>query len=190
MTTPEHFATRLNEIATARGAVETKLAESQNELTDARVAKDKLEAEAAEINGELRSLRERKNNIPMRQLDVRALLCRELRVADDTLPFVGELIAVRPEEADWEGRPSACCTPLRFPSSSPTITTARFRTGSTDITCASALSTTGFPPRRWPAGSSLPLRPGHPRGQARGEGHAVRPLAGTRTGRARRRAVR
>ena len=103
VTTPDHFATRLNEIATARGAVETKLAESQNELTDARVAKDKLEAEAAEINGELRSLRERKNNIPMRQLDVRALLCRELRVADDTLPFAGELIAVRPEEADWEG---------------------------------------------------------------------------------------
>ena len=103
VTTPEQFATRLKEIATARGAVETKLAESQNQLTDARVAKDKLEAEAAEINGELRSLRERKNNIPMRQLDVRALLCRELRVADDTLPFAGELIAVRPEEADWEG---------------------------------------------------------------------------------------
>ena len=103
VTTPEHFATRLNEIAVARGAVEAKLAESQNDLTDARVAKDKLDAEAAEINGELRSLRQRKNNIPVRQLDVRALLCRELAVADDTLPFAGELIAVRPEEADWEG---------------------------------------------------------------------------------------
>ena len=103
VTTAEHFGVRLTEISAARGAVEIKLAESQNDLTDARVAKDKLDVEAAEINGELRSLRERKNNIPIRQLEVRALLCRELRVADDTLPFAGELIAVRPEEADWEG---------------------------------------------------------------------------------------
>ena len=103
VTTAEHFDVRLTEISAAREAVEIKLAESQNDLTDARVAKDKLDVEAAEINGELRSLRERKNNIPTRQLEVRALLCRELRVADDTLPFAGELIAVRPEEADWEG---------------------------------------------------------------------------------------
>jgi uncharacterized protein YPO0396 len=103
VTAAEHFAVRLTEISAARAGVEIKLAESQNDLTDARVVKNKLEAEAAEINGELRSLRERKNNIPIRQLDVRALLCRELRVADDRLPFVGELIAVRPEEADWEG---------------------------------------------------------------------------------------
>jgi len=40
---------------------------------------------------------------PKKQLDLRAWLCRELRVGADSLPFAGELIAVRDSEADWEG---------------------------------------------------------------------------------------
>ena len=33
----------------------------------------------------------------------RAWLCRELKLAPEALPFAGELIAVRPDEAEWEG---------------------------------------------------------------------------------------
>ena len=62
-----------------------------------------LRDEAAEVNAELRSLRERKTNIPQKQLELRAGLCRELRMGEDALPFAGELIAVRESEADWEG---------------------------------------------------------------------------------------
>ena len=62
-----------------------------------------LRDEAAEVNAELRSLAEHKNNIPGRQLDLRAWLCRELKLVPGALPFAGDLIAVRPEEADWEG---------------------------------------------------------------------------------------
>ena len=62
-----------------------------------------LRDEAAEVNAELRSLRERKTNIPKKQLELRAALCRELRIGEDALPFAGELIAVRDSEADWEG---------------------------------------------------------------------------------------
>ena len=80
-----------------------ELAAAQQRLTAASVAKQQLDGEAAEVNAELRSLRERKSNIPKRQLDLRAQLCRELRLAADTLPFAGELIAVRPQESDWEG---------------------------------------------------------------------------------------
>jgi uncharacterized protein YPO0396 len=99
----EHFALRRMQIDTASSAVDTELADAQNALTDARVAKQKLDTEAAEVNTELRSLRERKSNIPKRQLDLRALLCHELRLNGDTLPFAGELIAVRQEESAWEG---------------------------------------------------------------------------------------
>ncbi len=99
----EQFAQRRQHIAAARQAVETDLADCQNKLTDARVQLQQLKAEGDEVNAELRSLRERKSNIPKRQLDVRALLCKELRLHEDALPFAGELIAVRPEEADWEG---------------------------------------------------------------------------------------
>jgi uncharacterized protein YPO0396 len=101
--TAEHFAARRKQIDAAGSVVDTELADAQNKLTDARVDKQRLDAAAAEVNAELRSLRERKSNIPLRQLDLRARLCRELRLAEDALPFAGELIAVRPEESDWEG---------------------------------------------------------------------------------------
>jgi len=55
------------------------------------------------VNVELRSLREHKNNIPARDLALRARLCRELTLAEGSLPFAGELIRVKPEDADWEG---------------------------------------------------------------------------------------
>ena len=79
------------------------IAASQNKLTEAAVANRKLDDEAAEVNGELRSLQARKSNIPARDLEVRARLCHELRLTEEALPFVGELIAVRDGEADWEG---------------------------------------------------------------------------------------
>ena len=101
--TAEHFAVRRQQIDAAGSTVDSEIANAQNKLTDARVAKQHLDAQAAEVNAELRSLRERKNNIPKRQLDLRALLCRELRLEADALPFAGELIAVRPAESDWEG---------------------------------------------------------------------------------------
>ena len=99
----EDFAVRRAEIGTARDTVDAEYADAQNELTDASVAKQQLDAKAGELNRELLSLRQRKSNIPMRQLDLRALLCRELRLDEDTLPFAGELIAVREQEPDWEG---------------------------------------------------------------------------------------
>jgi uncharacterized protein YPO0396 len=101
--TAAHFAARRQQIDTARTEVDAERAVAQQDLLTAGVAKQQLDAAAAEVNAELRSLHERKSNIPKRQLDLRAQLCRELRLADDTLPFAGELIAVRAQESDWEG---------------------------------------------------------------------------------------
>jgi uncharacterized protein YPO0396 len=103
VTTGEHFATRRGQIAAARAVAQETVAASQNKLTEAAVAKRKLDEEAAEVNAELRSLQARKNNIPARDLELRERLCRELRLTEESLPFAGELIAVREEEADWEG---------------------------------------------------------------------------------------
>jgi uncharacterized protein YPO0396 len=101
--TAEHFATRQHEIAAARDAAQAALTKSQNERTDAEVDKRKLDDEAATVNRELRSLQARKSNIPAQNLELRERLCRELSLREDALPFAGELIEVRPEEADWEG---------------------------------------------------------------------------------------
>jgi uncharacterized protein YPO0396 len=97
------FVVRRGEIVAAGAAVDQAIADSQQKTADAAMAKGRLDDEAAEVNRELLSLRARKNNIPARDLELRARLCRELRLTDESLPFAGELIAVREEEADWEG---------------------------------------------------------------------------------------
>ncbi len=101
--TAEHFAARRHQIAAARERAKQDLANAQNRLTDAGYAAKALGDKAAGVNAELVSLREHPNNIPKRQLDLRAWMCRELRLDARALPFAGELIAVRPAEADWEG---------------------------------------------------------------------------------------
>jgi uncharacterized protein YPO0396 len=97
------FADRRRQIAAAHGAARQAMGDSQIKVTQTAVAKGKLDEEAAEVNAELRSLRARKSNIPARDLELRGRLCRELNLTEDSLPFTGELIEVRPEEADWEG---------------------------------------------------------------------------------------
>jgi uncharacterized protein YPO0396 len=99
----EDFAMRRAQVDASRVVADIELADTQNELTEATVAKQQLDAEADRVNAELRSLNEREGNIPKRQLDLRAKLCRELGLREDVLPFAGELIAVREEESDWEG---------------------------------------------------------------------------------------
>jgi uncharacterized protein YPO0396 len=101
--TAGQFAIRRCEITAARDAAKQELADHQNVLTETGVRAKTLSDEATEVNAELRSLQERKTNIPKKQLELRAWLCRELRIGEDSLPFAGELIAVADSEADWEG---------------------------------------------------------------------------------------
>ena len=101
--TAEQFAVRRREIAASRAAAREDAADQQNALMETGVRANELQVEAAAVNAELRSLRERKTNIPKKQLELRAWLCRELAIGEDSLPFAGELIAVRDSEADWEG---------------------------------------------------------------------------------------
>lgn len=77
--------------------------DAQNQLTELAVDRRRIEDEGAELNAELLSLRQRRSNIPRRSLELRQALCDELRLDTADLPFAGELIQVRPEEAEWEG---------------------------------------------------------------------------------------
>ncbi|MEY6433910.1 ATP-binding protein [Thioalkalicoccus limnaeus] len=52
---------------------------------------------------EIDSLRRRKSNIDTAQIRIREALCGALSIAEDELPFAGELIQVREDERDWEG---------------------------------------------------------------------------------------
>jgi uncharacterized protein YPO0396 len=75
----------------------------QNRLTEAGVNVRELGRQHSEITTELESLRRRRSNITREMLDVRETLCAALRIAPDSLPFIGELIQVREDQHAWEG---------------------------------------------------------------------------------------
>ena len=55
------------------------------------------------LSREITSLKSRRSNIDIRQIDIRKALCLATGFTEASMPFVGELIEVRPGERDWEG---------------------------------------------------------------------------------------
>jgi uncharacterized protein YPO0396 len=100
---PETFAHNRRSCEVQREASQARRADIQNATTDATVELRDRRAEHASLSDELRSLRQRRSNIPGRMLAVRAQLCRDLGWSEEELPFAGELIQVRSEERAWEG---------------------------------------------------------------------------------------
>jgi uncharacterized protein YPO0396 len=62
-----------------------------------------LREEHKSLSDEIASLKARRSNIPADQIAMRAALCVALKVAEEAMPFAGELLQVRGEEGDWEG---------------------------------------------------------------------------------------
>ena len=60
---------------------------------------EELKAAAAEA----RSLRARRSNIPSRMLELRSALAAATKVNEDDLPFIGELLQIKPNESEWRG---------------------------------------------------------------------------------------
>ncbi len=64
---------------------------------------DRADKEAKRVAEELESLRSRQTSIPREYVEKRKQLCRNLGIREEELPFIGELLEVREEEANWEG---------------------------------------------------------------------------------------
>jgi uncharacterized protein YPO0396 len=75
----------------------------QNELNETHVAFAEGRKAYAALLEEVTSLRSRRSNIDARQVAMRSSLCEALQLAEDDMPFAGELIQVREDERDWEG---------------------------------------------------------------------------------------
>jgi uncharacterized protein YPO0396 len=97
------FAPRQAAVAQEIQQHDSEVADLHTAATDAGVAVRDLEKEAAEVNDELRSLNGRPSNIPRQNLTLRQRLCAGIEVPEGELPYVGELIQVRAEHAEWEG---------------------------------------------------------------------------------------
>ncbi len=71
--------------------------------TDLAVELRGLKDRGGELERELDSLRGRRSNIPRRNLEMRERMAEDLGLAEDDLPFVGELLRVDENELRWEG---------------------------------------------------------------------------------------
>lgn len=97
------FAANCRAIEAGQAGCVAKRDDFQNRLTEAGVSLRELGRQYSDLTAELESLRRRRSNIPSQMLDVRDTLCAALRIAPDSLPFIGELIQVREDERAWEG---------------------------------------------------------------------------------------
>jgi len=61
------------------------------------------QARQKDITEQLASLKQRKSNINLKQINIREHLCEHLGVSEDRLPFVGELVQVKPNATLWQG---------------------------------------------------------------------------------------
>ncbi|MDD5058699.1 MAG: ATP-binding protein [Sideroxydans sp.] len=97
------FVANRQHLAELREDCAAQEAELQNQQTEAGVSLRTLKQEHATITGELNSLKQRRSNIPESQIAIRRALCLALNVSEESMPFAGELLQVRAEEAVWEG---------------------------------------------------------------------------------------
>lgn len=87
----------------ATATIDDEEAELQNRLTEATVERNGHAERIAALEAELKSLRQRRSNVPAAMLALRERLCEALSLSAEALPFAGELIQVRDEARDWEG---------------------------------------------------------------------------------------
>ncbi len=101
--TPQGFAELVGEArreleARARGREAGRRA-----LVDLCLRKADAEKERDQAARELQALRRQPSNIPADMLDLRRDVAAALGLAEQALPFAGELLEVKPEEAAWRG---------------------------------------------------------------------------------------
>lgn len=82
--------------------IDKQLPKNNEEWADCRNLQHTLEAQSKALLEELRSLEGRKNQIPLQNIEIRAGILKELGLAEEQMPFVGELIRVKPAEKAWE----------------------------------------------------------------------------------------
>ena len=83
--------------------IEKESEELARDLIDFSLELQKTRESHAQLEQELESLRSRRTNIPRRSLEIRRKMAEVIGIAEEELPFVGELLQVAEEEKKWEG---------------------------------------------------------------------------------------
>lgn len=91
---------KLPELKSAEEKIQGRVNE---DFVTAATEEKRADNDLKQVTAELVSLRSRKSSIPREHIEKRKQLCQTLHIAEDELPFVGELLEVREEEESWEG---------------------------------------------------------------------------------------
>jgi len=102
-TDADAFAAQRDRHAGLRETLRSDDADLQNALTEHGVTLRQGRAEHQALSDEIDSLAQRRSNIDRQQVQLRALLCEALGIAEADMPFAGELIQVREEDQAWQG---------------------------------------------------------------------------------------
>ncbi len=97
------FLNQRNQFKQLRDELRDRDAELQNALTEHSVTLRQGKQEHGALQTEIDSLKKRRSNIDDQQIQIRSALCAALNIAEDDMPFAGELIQVRDEAREWEG---------------------------------------------------------------------------------------
>ena len=97
------FTKNINALPELKSNEQQKLEQLSDRYTNAAISEKSIEQEIDSVMAELEFLKSRKSNIPRNNAEKRKQLCEALKIAEEELPFVGELIEVRENELRWEG---------------------------------------------------------------------------------------
>ncbi|HHJ14789.1 MAG TPA: ATP-binding protein, partial [Gammaproteobacteria bacterium] len=97
------FGERLAEARSHLEAFDTALEAEQAERDTVRDELKASETRFAELRTEIAAMERQPSNIPAHMLELRRELAEAIGCAESELPFVGELLQVRKEAADWRG---------------------------------------------------------------------------------------
>ena len=86
-----------------RESLNADLEQLQNDLTEHLVERSQIREKFDNVGIEIASLKARRTNIPSKEIEMRSRICEALELAEEDVPFVGELIRVRDGESAWEG---------------------------------------------------------------------------------------
>jgi len=99
----EAFLAQHHTVGKNAESLRTRITDLENREREDYVQAQKVREQHTAVSEEIDSLRRRKSNIDATQVRIREALCLALGLAEDDLPFAGELIQVREDERDWEG---------------------------------------------------------------------------------------
>ena len=100
---PQAFAELVGEARRELENWKERGAKDREKWKQLEIQKEKTGTEFEKTAGEVKALERQPSNIPGHMLDLRQEIAEAIGVSESALPFIGELVEVKSDEAEWQG---------------------------------------------------------------------------------------